>query len=76
MSYGEKLECRIVIRHHRADGRTSVGMYDPLSGRYEPLGAHGGRGTTGQREVDRVVRDLKVSIERAGHAVTFSERTV
>ena len=67
----KRLECRIVITH-RADRRTDVGMYDPITGRYEPLGTHG----PARREVDRVVRDLKASIERAGHLLTFCERTV
>jgi hypothetical protein len=65
----KRLECRIVITH-RADRRVDVGMYDPISGRYEALGTHG------LREIDRVIRDLKSSIERAGHLLTFSERTV
>jgi hypothetical protein len=73
VSYSDKLECRITIRH-LPDGTSSVGMYDPISGRHEPLGTHGGRNDTAKRELDRVVCDLKVSIERAGHCVTFSER--
>ena len=47
-------------------------MYDPLSGRYEDLGSHG----PGRREVEKVVSDLKASIERAGHRLTFCERTL
>ncbi len=71
----KQLECRIVLTHgHRADLKTEVGMFDPISGRYEPLGAHGDPTRAGQRELDRVVRDLKGSMERAGHLVTFSER--
>ena len=64
------LECRIVITH-RPDGRIDLGMYDPLSGKYEPLGAHG----PGRRAVERAVNDLKQSIERAGHRLTYCERT-
>ena len=67
-----QLECRIVITHRRRDGKTELGMYDPRAGRYEPLGAHG----PAQREVDKVVYGLKESIERAGHRLTFCERTV
>ena len=66
----KKLECRIVITRGRADLKTEVGMYDPISGRYEPLGAHG----PSVKEVDRVVSDLKKSIEKAGHLLTFCER--
>jgi hypothetical protein len=49
-------------------GRTfSLGMYDPISSRYEPLGDHP------QSNIDKVVRDLKVRMEREGHLVSFSE---
>lgn len=65
----KQLECRIIISHGRTDLKTEVGMYDPLTMRYEPLGAHG----PSQREIDRVVRDLQASMERAEHLVTFSE---
>lgn len=68
-----QLECRIVVTYGRPpDQRVEVGMYDPLSGRYEPLGRHG----PDRREVERVVGDLKTSIERAGHRLTFCERTL
>lgn len=66
-----QLECRIVITYQR-DGRIDLGMYDPLSGRYEPLGTHG----PGRREKDKAVLGLKDSIERAGHRLTFCERSV
>ena len=68
----KKLECRIVITHRHLDPKTEVGMYDPNSGRYEPLGAHG----PSRREVDKVVGNLKIAIERAGNLVTFCERWV
>jgi len=68
----EQLECRVVITRGRADRKVEVGMYDPKSGRYEALGAHG----PDQREVDRVVRDLAKAIQRAGHRLTFCERSV
>ena len=67
-----QLECRIVTTYRLFDRKTEVGMYDPISGRYEPLGSHG----PSQREVDKVVHDLKASIERAGHRLTFCNRTV
>ena len=61
------LECRIVITHR---GRTfDLGMYDPVSGRHEPLGNHP------TRDIERIVRDLKVRIEKERHQVTFSEVT-
>lgn len=64
-----QLECRIVITF-RKDKRIDLGMYDPKNRRYEALGTHG----PSVREIDRVVRDLKYSIERAGHRLTFCER--
>lgn len=70
MSRKQQLECRIVLTF-RKDKRVNVGMYDPLNHRYEPLGTHG----PSTREVDKVVRDLKASIERAGHLLTFCERS-
>ena len=67
----KQLECRIVI-FHRRDRRTEIGMYDPINLRYQFLGLHG----PDQRQVDKVINDLKQSIERAGHLLTFCERTV
>lgn len=64
-----QLECRIVLTF-RKDGKVDVAMCDPKNGRVEPLGTHG----PSVREVDRVVRDLKTSIEMAGHLLTFCER--
>ena len=62
-----QLECRVVITHAPHGGSFSLGMYDPVSGRYEPLGTHpNGRMIT-------VVRDLKERMEREGHLVSFSE---
>lgn len=67
----KQLECRIVIGY-RSDKRIELGMYDPLNDRYEALGTHG----PGQREIDRIVNDLKRSITQAGHRLTFCERGV
>lgn len=64
------LECRIVITR-LSDGRISLGMYDPLTGRHEPLGDHG----PGHRDIDRAVRDLAASVQRAGHRLTWCERS-
>ena len=62
---GSQLECRIVITHN---GTTfSLGMYDPVSGRHEPLGKHP------TKDIERVVRGLRERMEREGHLVTFSE---
>lgn len=66
----KQLECRIVLTFLRS-GKVRMGMYDPLNHRYEALGEHG----PGVREVDKAVRDLKTSIERAGHLLTFCERS-
>ena len=65
-----QLECRIVLTFRR-DRRVDMGMLDPRSGRYEPLGTHG----PDVREVDKAVRGLKDSITRAGHLLTFCERS-
>lgn len=64
-----KLECRIVVTYRR-DGRVALGMYDPVSGRYEPLGTHG----PARAAIDAAVRDLAASIARAGHHITWCER--
>ncbi len=70
MSEKKQLECRIVItRNRRPDRKTEVGMYDPISGRYEPLGAHG----PAQAEVDKMVRGLAERITKEGHLLTFSD---
>ena len=72
MTVRHQLECRIIITRPRHSGeRIAVGMYDPLSGKYQPLGEHG----PDEREIDRVVRDLAQSIERAGHRLTWCERS-
>ena len=61
-----QLECRIIITH--LNSTFSLGMFDPQSMRYEPLGTHP------RRDIDRIVCDLKVRMEREGHRVSFSER--
>lgn len=63
----KQLECRIIVTHW---GRVfDLGMFDPKSGRHEPLGKHP------VKDISRVVRDLKVRMERERHLVTFSEVT-
>ena len=47
-----------------------MGMYDPVRSRHVALGTHP------PHDRDRVIRDLKASIERAGHRLTFCERKV
>lgn len=64
----KQLEVRIVIIH-RSDKRIDIGMYDPVSNRYEPLGTHK------QVDIDDVIYKLKCSIERAGHMITWCERS-
>ena len=65
----EQLECRVVVTNH-GDGRTfDLGMYDPLTGRYEFLGTHP------VRDRERRVRDLQRTIEGAGHRLSLCERS-
>ena len=61
----KQLECRITITHW---GRVfDLGMFDPKSGRHEKLGAHP------TRDIERIVGDLRVRMERERHVVTYSE---
>lgn len=62
-----QLECRIIITHERDGVTFALGMYDPLGGRYEPLGKHP------LSKIERVVGDLRTRMERERHRVTFSE---
>lgn len=66
----KQLECRIVLTFLRNE-KVKVAMCDPKTGRMEKLGTHG----PARAEVDKVVKDLKTSIERAGHLLTFCERS-
>jgi len=61
----KQLECRIVITYE--GDKFALGMYDPLSMRYEPLGRHP------VTSIKKVVGDLKMRMERERHRVTFSE---
>lgn len=63
-----RLECSIVVKRLK-DGRATVGMLDPVSGRYEPLGTHG----PDRSVIDKVIMDLRRSIESAGHTATVRE---
>lgn len=63
-----QLECRIVLTFRR-DGQVGMGMFDPLNDRYEPLGVHP------RHAIDKAVAGLKESILRAGHRLTFCERS-
>jgi hypothetical protein len=69
--YDKRLEGRIVIRGphgtRRADLKTEVGMYDPGTGNYAPLGAHRGN------ELERQIRQLAQQMAQAGNRVTFSQ---
>ena len=62
-----QLECRIVLTYWSRE--FEMGMFDPVSMRYESLGKHP------MSKADKIVRDLKVRIEREKHRVTFSEVT-
>lgn len=49
-------------------GRTfDLGMYDPVGMRYEALGRHP------SEKIEKIVRDLRVRMEKERHLVTFSE---
>ena len=63
----KQLECRIVITHW---GREfDLGMFDPVTMRHEPLGRHP------MVDIERIVGDLRVRIEKERHLVSFSELT-
>lgn len=62
-----QLECRIVITHF--GNEFALGMFDPITMRHEPLGKHP------TKNIDKIVRDLKIRMERERHLVTFSELT-
>lgn len=61
----KQLECRIIITHQ--DHTFSLGMYDPVSMRYAPLGTHS------IDKIEPIVRDLRIRMEKERHIVTFSE---
>lgn len=65
----KQLECRIVITHHPSEYKFDLGMYDPVRSRYEPLGRHP------TADIEKIVRDLRIRMERERHLVTFSEVT-
>ena len=65
----KQLECRIVITHDNRGGTFTLGMFDPLSLRYELLGNHP------TKDIERIVGDLRVRMEKERHVVTFSEVT-
>ena len=67
----DQLECRVVIRRY-PNKRITLGMFDPVSGRYAPLGAHG----PAMRDVDKAVYGLKERIEQERHLLTFSDISV
>lgn len=62
------MECRIVLT--KTGASTEVGMYDPGTGRYAPIGSFKGR------ELDQAVIGLKQRMEKEGHTVTFASRHV
>lgn len=70
MAAPKQLECRIVLTFLKC-GRVKLAMCDPKNWRVEDLGVHG----PSRKEVDKVIGDLKRSIERAGHLLTFCERS-
>ena len=70
-AFQPQLECRIVVTYGvltRSDLKTEVGMYCPVTRRYERLGFHG----PAQRDVDKMVKGLKERIEKERHLITYS----
>lgn len=65
----KQLECRVVI-FRRPDRKIDLGMYDPITSRYEALGTHGPT----QGAIDAAVRGLVQRIDREGHLITFCDR--
>lgn len=63
---GKQLECRVVIRWRGY--MFDLGMYDPVSGRYEPLGSHP------RHKANQVIKPLVARMLWEGHRVSFSER--
>jgi hypothetical protein len=62
----ERLECRVVVRHNRDRRTFTMGMYDPVTGAYAPLGEHP------MADREKVIGDLKDAVERAGHRLSLS----
>lgn len=60
-------ECRIVLREPGADGKREVFLVDPKTGRKSETGLRAG---PSQDDVDRVVLDLKKTLERSGSRVS------
>lgn len=66
----KQMECRVIITHDRDNpDKFMLGMFDPVTCRHVPLGKHP------TEDIDRIVHDLKVRMEREGHRVSFSETT-
>ena len=66
----KQLQCRIVITHSADNDHSfALGMYDPCSGRHEALGRHP------TNQIEKIVGDLRIRMEREGHLVSFSEIT-
>lgn len=63
-----QLECRIVLEHGTRTFK--MGMYDPVGGKFVPLGEHP------NRDKGKIVRDLRTRMERERHRVSFCERWV
>lgn len=66
----EQLEARIVVQQ-LANGKAEVFLYDPKTGAKARAGM-----TVRQDEVDREVRSLKLTLEKAGHRVTVVGRGI
>jgi hypothetical protein len=68
----EQLECRIVVIHDRLACTFELGMFDPMTTRYAPLGKHP---MYPVREREKIIDGLKRRIEAEGHYLTWCVRS-
>lgn len=67
MAKRQQLECRVIVTYRGSV--FDLGMYCPVTHRYEKLGSHK------ISQQDEVIGGLRDKIEREGHRATFSEVT-
>lgn len=68
----KQLEARIVIRRGlRSDAKAIIDVFDVAANKLNQLNIPAG---PMQDDIDREVRKLKVSLEKAGHQVSVIER--
>lgn len=69
----DQLECRIVVIYHRGGKTFSLGMYDPRTTFYAPLGDKHPMYPMAERE--RIIYGLRERIEKERHLITYCERS-